>query len=132
GGAGRRPSGVETSRRRGVELGELTDDALTLTRLEAGQDPPRLEQVALRDFFIDLAADFAALQRPAGVELRWEPGDELSLLTDRRKLRMILKNLVGNALKFTPSGSVTVRYSAQPRRCTFEGEGTGVGIAPHP
>ena len=66
----------------------------------------------------------------ASREVRWEPGDELSLLTDRRKLRMILKNLVGNALKFTPSGSVTVRYTAEPRRCTFEVEDTGVGIAP--
>src|SRR5262249_30685592 len=60
---------------------------------------------------------------------RWRPGEELSLLTDRRKLRMILKNLVGNALKFTPDGSVTVRYDADPGRCTFEVEDTGVGIA---
>jgi two-component system phosphate regulon sensor histidine kinase PhoR len=86
--------------------------------------------VALRDFFTELAADFAALPRPAGVELHWRPGDELSLLTDRRKLRMILKNLVGNALKFTPDGSVTVRYAADAGRCTFEVEDTGIGIAP--
>ena len=75
-------------------------------------------------------ASLLATIRRTGVELCWEPGDELSLLTDRRKLRMILKNLVGNALKFTPSGSVTVRYTAEPRRCTFEVEDTGVGIAP--
>jgi signal transduction histidine kinase len=128
--AAQRTSLLARIRRTGVELLELIDATLNLNRLEAGQDPPRLEPVALRDFFSELAADFAALPRPDGVELRWRPGDELSLLTDRRKLRMILKNLVGNALKFTPDGSVTVRYASDPGRCTFEVEDTGVGIAP--
>ncbi len=116
-------------RRTGVELLDLIDATLNLNRLEAGQDPPRLEPVALRDFFTDLAADFAALPCPPGVELRWTAGDDVSLLTDRRKLRMILKNLVGNALKFTPEGTVTVRYLVEPSGCTFEVQDTGVGIA---
>lgn len=125
-----RPALLERIRRTGVELLDLIDSTLNLNRLEAGQDPPRLEPVALHDFFTDLAADFAALPRPAGVELRWRPGHEVSLVTDRRKLRMILKNLVGNALKFTPAGSVTVRYLAAPEHCVLQVEDTGVGIAP--
>ena len=116
-------------RRTGVELLELIDATLNLNRLEAGQDPPRLEPVALHGCFTDLAADFAALPRPTGVELRWTAGDDVSLVTDRRKLRMILKNLVGNALKFTPEGTVTVRYLTDPAACTFEVRDTGVGIA---
>jgi signal transduction histidine kinase len=116
-------------RRTGVELLDLIDATLNLNRLEAGQDPPRFEPVALPDFFIDLAADFAALARPTGVELRWPAGDDVSFVTDRRKLRMVLKNLVGNALKFTPEGAVTVRYLAEPSACTFEVKDTGVGIA---
>jgi len=128
--AGQRTMLLDRIRRTGVELLELIDATLNLNRLEAGQDPPRLEPVALRDFFTELAADFAALPPPVGVELRWRPGDEVSLLTDRRKLRMILKNLVGNALKFTPAGAVTVRYAADAGRCTFEVEDTGIGIAP--
>jgi len=117
-------------RRTGVELLDLIDATLNLNRLEAGQDPPRLESVALRDLFSDLAADFAALPRSSRVALEWRPGDDVSLVTDRRKLRMILKNLIGNAIKFTPEGTVTVRYTAEPGRCTFEVEDTGVGIAP--
>jgi len=68
--------------------------------------------------------------RTAEVELRWEAGDDAVLVTDRRKLRMVLRNLVGNALKFTPTGSVTVRYRVDPDACTFEVADTGVGIAP--
>jgi signal transduction histidine kinase len=127
--ASQRTTLLERIRRTGVELLDLIDATLNLNRLEAGQDPPRFEPVALRDFFIDLAADFAALARPTGVELRWAAGDDVSLVTDRRKLRMILKNLVGNALKFTPEGAVTVRYLAEPSACTFEVKDTGVGIA---
>jgi signal transduction histidine kinase len=126
---GQRAALVAKIRNTGVELLDLIDSTLNLNRLEAGQDPARLEPVALRDFFAELAADFAALPRPARVELRWTPGDDVSLVTDRRKLRMILKNLVGNALKFTPAGAVTVRYGASPETCTFEVQDTGVGIA---
>jgi signal transduction histidine kinase len=117
-------------RRAGRELLELIDATLNLNRLDAGQDPPRLEAVGLRDFVEELAADFAGVTRPAGVELRWEPGDDVALVTDRRKLRMVMKNLVGNALKFTPAGSVTVRYRVGEATCTFEVVDTGVGIAP--
>jgi signal transduction histidine kinase len=127
--ASQRTTLLERIRRTGVELLDLIDATLNLNRLEAGQDPPRFEPVALRDFFTDLAADFAALARPTGVELRWPAGDDVSFVTDRRKLRMILKNLVGNALKFTPEGAVTVRYLAEPSACTFEVKDTGVGIA---
>jgi signal transduction histidine kinase len=117
-------------RRTGVELLDLIDATLNLNRLEAGQDPPRLEPVGLRDFFADLAADFATVPRAAGVELHWSMGDDVSLVTDRRKLRMILKNLVGNALKFTPDGAVSVSYLADRAGCMFEVKDTGVGIAP--
>ncbi len=117
-------------RRTGGELLDLINSTLNLNRLEAGQDPPHLEPVALRDFFTDLAGDFSAVPRPSGVTLHWTTGDDVSLLTDRRKLRMILKNLVGNALKFTPDGDVTVSYLTTPAACTFEVKDTGVGIAP--
>src|SRR5262249_60428658 len=53
--AAQRGSLLETIRRTGVELLDLIDATLNLNRLEAGQDPPRPEPVALRHFFIDLA-----------------------------------------------------------------------------
>jgi signal transduction histidine kinase len=130
GDAAQRATWLDRIRRAGVELLDLVDATLNLNRLEAGQDPPRLEPVGLRDFVGELAADFADVPRAAGVALRWEPGDDVALVTDRRKLRMVVKNLVGNALKFTSAGSVTVRYRVDPAACTFEVADTGVGIAP--
>ena len=127
--AEQRSAWLDRIRRAGVELLDLIDATLNLNRLEAGQDPPHLEPVELRDFVTELATDFDGVPRSAGVELRWESGDDAALVTDRRKLRMVVKNLVGNALKFTPRGSVTVRYRVDEATCTFEVTDTGVGIA---
>jgi len=127
--AEQRSAWLDRIRRAGVELLDLIDATLNLNRLEAGQDPPHLEPVELRDFVTELATDFDGVPRSAGVELCWESGDDAALVTDRRKLRMVVKNLVGNALKFTPVGSVTVRYRVDEATCTFEVTDTGVGIA---
>jgi signal transduction histidine kinase len=52
------------------------------------------------------------------------------LRTDRRKLKTILKNLVGNALKFTPTGEVVVTCRPNGSRVAFAVRDTGVGIDP--
>jgi len=112
----------------GLELLEMIEATLNLGRLEAGRDPANVEAVDVGALLDELAAEFAALgQRPTTM-LRWEPSPDVVLDTDRRKLRIILKNLVGNALKFTPSGEVVVRTEARAERCAFLVHDTGVGI----
>ncbi len=116
-------------RRAGLELLEMIEATLNLGRLEAGRDPACIEAVAVPALIDELAAEFAAMAQPPATVLRWEGGDDVLLDTDRRKLRIILKNLVGNALKFTPSGEVVVRADARGERCAFTVRDTGVGIA---
>jgi signal transduction histidine kinase len=113
----------------GLELLEMIEATLNLGRLEAGRDPACLETIAVPALLDELATEFAALtQRPA-TTLRWEPVAGILLDTDRRKLRIIIKNLVGNALKFTPSGEVVIRCEARADRCAFVVRDTGIGIA---
>jgi signal transduction histidine kinase len=112
------------------ELLELVESTLNLNRLEAGKDPVRLEPVPIDALFDELAGEFAAVPRSADVELHWSADAGLAAWADRRKLRIIVKNLVGNALKFTAAGSVRVTCRRAPGHCVFAVQDTGVGIAP--
>ncbi|MBY0277934.1 GAF domain-containing protein [Candidatus Binatia bacterium] len=125
-------------RRSGLELLELVEDTLSLSRLEAGGDPPVIEPVDVALLFTELADEFAAVTSLEQVALRWEGPATLVVRTDRRKLRTILKNLVGNALKFTVRGEVVLSCARAavpppPDRATgvpLEPDGaTGVPIA---
>ncbi|MBI3770263.1 MAG: GAF domain-containing sensor histidine kinase [Deltaproteobacteria bacterium] len=112
-----------------VELLEMIQTTLNLSRLEAGNDLPHFERLSLRVLLDELAGEFAALPRHAGVTLRWEPA-ALAVRSDRRKLRIVLKNLVGNALKFTSRGEVVVSCTTVGGACAITIQDTGVGIAP--
>jgi signal transduction histidine kinase len=113
-----------------LELLEMIEATLNLNRLEGGKDPPYIEAVSLPTLLDELASEFAALPRRAETVLRWIPAAATEIRTDRRKLKIILKNLVGNALKFTAAGEVAVCCEVSSGRCAFSVADTGVGIAP--
>jgi signal transduction histidine kinase len=121
---------LDAVRRAGVELLDLVESTLDLGRLEAGREAVHEETVRVLDLFEELGGEFAAVPRAPGVVLIWDPGDDPCLTADRRKLRTILKNLVGNALKFTPAGSVRVECRIAGERCRFRVADTGIGIDP--
>jgi signal transduction histidine kinase len=112
----------------GRELLDLIEATLDLSRIEAGQAPPRLEEFRSDDLFTELAAEFAALTRSGGPTLEWPAIDVSTLRSDRRKLKIILKNLVGNALKFTPTGRVSVGAECTDERLLLTVRDTGIGI----
>jgi signal transduction histidine kinase/ActR/RegA family two-component response regulator len=117
-------------RKAGHELLELIDGTLNLNRLAAGGDVARFAPVVLADLWRELAADLGALTPRSDVAVRWQPVDGIAVHTDRRKLKIILKNLVGNALKFTPKGEIVVACERVGDQCRFTVRDTGVGIPP--
>jgi signal transduction histidine kinase len=114
----------------GRELLELVQTTLDLNRLESGQDPARSEPVGMQELWDELASQYAAVERLPGVGLRWEAIGSPVALTDRRKLKIIVKNLVGNALKFTTHGEVHASVRATGDRCLLVVRDTGIGIPP--
>jgi signal transduction histidine kinase len=110
------------------ELLDLIETTLDINRLESGNDPARLAPLAMNELWDELGGEFNALPRGDGVALRWEHEPGVTALSDRRKLKIIVKNLVGNALKFTRAGEVVASVRREGERCVVCVRDTGVGI----
>jgi len=111
------------------ELLDLITATLDLNRLEAGKSRVTVEQVSVPELFSQLQAETAAGLDHEHLEVRWELATELPVLeTDRAKLRIVLKNLIGNAIKFTQRGAVTVTADQNEGAMLFTVADTGIGI----
>ena len=117
-----------------VLLLELLEDMLDFARIEAGG--VQLDNIgfSLRDTVNDVFAVQGTRAAVRGLALVAEVDPALpdAVQGDRRKLSQILLNLVGNAIKFSDKGAVTVRVRAgtQPGRLHFAVEDHGIGIEP--
>jgi signal transduction histidine kinase len=116
-------------RQNALELLDLVNATLDLGRLESGRDVPDLAPVDLQELFRELDDELEALAHP-GVALRWRNGlGAARVLTDRAKLKTVIRNLVGNALKFTLSGAVEVDAASEGAVLRLGVHDSGIGIA---
>jgi PAS domain S-box-containing protein len=125
--------GIEASRR----LTRLLTDILDLSRIEAGKLDIRTESLNLRDLMTGLEQLFTVAAKTKGLSLDLRIPDDLParLLGDDTRIRQVLINLIGNAVKYTESGGVTVEVTVLPRRSPdtvhvlFSVTDTGIGVA---
>lgn len=117
----------------GVHLLGLINSILDLSRIEAGKVTVERHPVDLRALVSEVVALLDGQPRRASVSLSTTlPVSPSFVHTDAAKLRQVLINLVGNAIKFTHAGSVTVTLTGDGRTVPFEiaVRDTGIGIAP--
>lgn len=113
-----------------LDLLVLLNDLLDVAKLEAGRmelHPDRFDLVALAESLCDL---FGAQARAKHVLLALEFGPGLSSgwIGDVTRIRQILANLLGNAVKFTSEGTVTLRLAASSSGLSIDVLDTGVGV----
>lgn len=101
---------VSTISRNGQMLARLIDDILDLSKVEANRLDLEREPLSLSNMMAEVAAVVADMARRGGVlvEMVTEPGVPEMIESDPVRLRQILINIVGNAVKFTQNGKVTV------------------------
>jgi signal transduction histidine kinase/ActR/RegA family two-component response regulator len=122
---------VEAIRDAGDHLLRLVDDALDLARIEAGRLQLDPEPFALRQLVEDVAALHGPLARQRGLafECRVSPEAPSMLEGDPTRIRQILFNLLGNAIKFTQQGEVGLRCEPLGHRgVRFVVHDTGPGL----
>ena len=113
------------------ELFELITATLDVSRLEAGRMPLEIREVPIPALLKEIEAETRELQAPSGPRWKWRVAGGLPALhTDQMKLKIVLKNLLNNASKFTEKGSITVDARSRDQGIEFCVADTGVGIAP--
>jgi PAS domain S-box-containing protein len=107
----------------------VIEEILTFSRVEAGKEPVGTESVDAGSIVRDVEEMFMPQALRKGLELRISmPAEPVELHTDATKLRQILINLIGNALKFTDAGSVSLDMSVSDDAAYFVISDTGPGI----
>lgn len=112
----------------------IVDDILDLSKVEAGRLDLEMQAFGIQDLINSTRPIFEQTARNKGVELEFAiaPGCPRAVVGDAVRVRQVLFNLVGNAVKFTPKGSVKVtvhRLSlVDGDWLLFEVSDTGIGI----
>jgi CheY-like chemotaxis protein/HPt (histidine-containing phosphotransfer) domain-containing protein len=124
---------VEVFRSSGQSLFELINDLLDLSKIEAGRLELHNEPLRVRALLEERIALLAPRAREKGLALRLEIAADVPAVVsgDATRLAQTLTNLLGNAIKFTPAGSVTLGVTREDGdRLCFAVADTGIGIAP--
>jgi signal transduction histidine kinase len=115
-----------------THLKNMIDQILIYSRLEAGKQPVRIEDLQVIKIVSDLRETFEFLCRQKGINLHWElPRDPMPIRSDAVRLKEVVSNLLQNAVKYTDRGTITLRV--KPLSATdsilVEVNDTGMGIS---
>lgn len=130
-----RVDAISTIRRNGEHLVNIINDILDLSRIEAGKFTVEKTHFSPAKILEEVRTLLQVRADSRGLQLHVEYGAHIpdSIESDPQRLRQILLNLVGNAIKFTDEGSVSVRIgrsSPDDSLLDFEVRDTGVGLTP--
>ena len=129
---------LETIDRSGEHLLTIINNVLDMSRIESGADALDLAVADLGDVLTDMERMFRlrAAERSVSFRVHRAPDLPSRLYLDAGKVRQVLINLLGNAMKFAQGGSVTltasaVELGARRRRLSVSVGDTGIGVPPH-
>jgi len=131
----RQTTGLNTIRQSGEHLLTLITDLLDLSKIEAGKFELYINAVDLSAFLVTIADIIRIKAEQKNLLFSYQPSPDLphTVLIDEKRLRQVLLNLLGNAVKFTDHGHISLRVDATRQengecRLTFDVEDTGVGM----
>lgn len=116
----------------GKNLSRIINDILDISKVESGHLEPEIQAFGIDDLFGELMILFQmkAQQGNNKIVFKVDENAPLEIATDRLRLQQILMNLLSNALRFTESGQIIVRYKSEGSRLLFSITDTGIGLNP--
>ena len=126
---------VKTAAASGESLMDILNDVLDHSKIEAGKLVLAETPMSLHALVASATALFRANAESRGLTITLQMGEDVpdGVVGDAPRLKQVLLNLIGNGVKFTEKGGVTLRLSSQPAgekeaRVRFEVQDTGIGI----
>ena len=129
---GQHQDALATIFRSGSHLLSLIDGLLDVAKIEAGKLNLELTEIPFPEFIHQLERMFTPQAEEKGLRFRLETSGRMPAVVrgDEKRVRQILINLLGNAVRFTDSGEVCLRVSYLRETASFEIVDTGIGIDP--
>ena len=123
---------VEIIKKAGQNLSDLINDILDISKIESGHLTFEKTDVSLWQLLIELQDIFSLKCRQKNINLTFKLAPEVPefIHTDALRLKQILLNVLGNAIKFTNHGGVELRASCLNGQLVFDVIDTGIGIPP--
>lgn len=115
--------------RNGKHLLDIINDVLDLSKIEAGHMVLRRQRVNTLEFVSQIMETFTPLAEDKGLDLIFEGGNIPDLYVDEPRAAQVLNNIIGNAIKFTDSGKITLTTERQDAMLQFSITDTGIGIS---
>lgn len=109
-------------------LQELITDIIDLSRIEADKLDIRKERFDLIEEFMKLKEIFLIAAENKGLDIEMDIPEKLSIINDKKRINQILVNLIGNAIKFTDKGRISVKIQESNTMVKIVVEDTGSGI----
>jgi PAS domain S-box-containing protein len=115
----------------GNNLLAIISDIMDISKIESGQVQVRKRSLSVNQLIIDIQKEYSFKAIEKGIELRLDlsnPKEEVFIESDETKLRQILVNFVGNAIKFTKEGFIVIGFRITSDFIQFHVKDTGIGI----
>ncbi|MEM6251911.1 MAG: ATP-binding protein [Cyanobacteria bacterium P01_D01_bin.156] len=134
---------IEEAHKSALHLLNLINDVLDIAKIEAGKMEIDLSAVSLQELFSDVENFTRPQAEQRGLDFNIKlPAtlDEIKLYGNYQRILQVLLNLIGNAIKFTPEGGVTIKAEVKPQEIRFQNriwpghikisvEDTGIGVS---
>ncbi|WP_413580875.1 response regulator [Bdellovibrio sp. HCB288] len=121
--------------RNGASLTRIIDDILDLSKIEAGKFELEKSPVSIRSLTEEVLGMYSDQASKKNIQIKSDLEEirDLVVITDSVRIRQVLLNLVGNAVKFTSTGSVSIfcrvsQKAGNQKEITFQIEDTGIGM----
>ena len=126
-----RKQAVSVIRKSGDHLLSVIEGTLDIARIEGGKLTLEVKPLDFPDFLQQIVGMFELQARNKGLSFDYQPSGEIPAIVraDERRLRQILINVLGNAIKFTVRGGVSFKVECRREMAVFEIRDSGPGIA---